>query len=146
MLTKGFIMDFNRILSWIKDIFLSGAFDFLEEVDEEVLSPLALILNVDAKNLSSICKILPPLFKGQLSFKDLLPTIIPILLPLILSKRINGSLNKVNSGEVFAKNSEKPTYSPTFEENKTASDFISSFADNDIYYSINTYFESDNAS
>lgn len=139
-------MDFNRILSWLKDIFSSGALDFLEEIDEEVLSPIALILNVDAKNLSSICKILPPLFKGQLSFKDVLPTIIPILLPLILSKRLKSGLNADNGNKVFTNNSEKPTYSATFDESKTANDFISSFADNDIYYSINTYFESDNAS
>lgn len=139
-------MDFNRILSWLKDIFSSGALDFLEEIDEEVLSPIALILNVDAKNLSSICKILPPLFKGQLSFKEVLPTIIPIILPLILSKRLKSDLNADNGNKVFTNNSEKPTYSETFNESKTANDFISSFADNDIYYSINTYFESDNAS
>lgn len=134
-------MDFNRIFSWIREMFSGGAFDFLQDVDEETLSPVAAILNINAKTLCSLIKVLPPLFKGEISFKEALPYLLPIFLSFLLSSRLRGSDSAVNSSEAI----EKPTYSPTFEQNNTANE-LNSFADNDIYYSLNAYLQSDSAS
>lgn len=135
-------MDLNNFLAPVSEIFKSGAFDFLEEIDEETLSPIALLLNVDEKRLTALLKLIPPFFKGDIGLKEVLPFIIPLFLSF-LSKN-SETTEKIK--EVKNENSQKPTYSPTFEQNNTANENLFPFADNDIEYSLNAYFNSFNAS
>ncbi len=139
-------MDISQILIWIKKLFTDGSLDFLETLDEETISPLAMIFNLNPKIVADVCNVLPPLIKGEISIKTAIPKLLPVLLPLILKSR----QKNVVMGEQYAnnndKNSEKPTYSPTFEENKTASEEILPLADNEVLNSINDYLHSFSAS
>ncbi len=134
-------MDFSKIFSWIKEMFSGGALDFLSDVDEETLSPVAALLNINSKSLCSLVRVLPPLFKGEISLSEALPSLLPIVLSFLLSSKLKSEVSVEKTDE----NLEKPTYSPTFEQNETANEFCS-FADNDISYSINAYLQSDSAS
>ncbi len=140
-------MDLSKILSIIKETFASGAFDFLCEATEQTVAPVALLINVPPKTLVNICNLLPPLMKGELSLKDALPKLLPIVIAFLLSKNANKSLSSNCESELNkSENIEKPTYSDTFCQKESANEEISSFADGDIYYSINSYLRSESAS
>lgn len=138
-------MDFNWLLTFLKDTFKSGALDFLEDLDDDTLSPIAAIFNIDAKAVASIVKILPSVFKGEAGIKEILPAFLPIVASFLLKGK---SLNKADDekSEENLNSAEKPTYSPTFEQNNTANGSCIPFADNDIEYSLNAYFNSLSAS
>lgn len=138
-------MDFNWLLTFLKDLFKSGALDFLQDLDDDTLSPLSSIFNIDAKAAASVLKILPSVFKGEAGIKEVLPVFLPIVASFLLKGK---SLNKSNekTAEEKLQNAEKTTYSPTFEQNNTANGSSIPFADNDIEYSLNAYFNSLSAS
>lgn len=140
-------MDFSQIFSLIKKAFISGAFDFLCEQDEQSVAPVALLLNLPPKTIACICNVLPPLFKGELALKDALPKLLPIFISFLLNKNRTFEADKnFTSGIDKSENIEKPTYTDTFTQKETANEEIFSFADSDIYYSINSYLESESAS
>lgn len=139
-------MDISQILIWIKNLFTDGSLDFLETLDEETISPFATIFNLNPKVLADVCNVLPPLIKGELSLKNAVPKLLPILLPLILKNKQKDVIGDEKLSNAHDKNSEKPTYSPTFEENKSASEEILPLADNEVLNSINDYLQSFNAS
>lgn len=138
-------MDFNWLLTFLRDIFKSGALDFLEDLDDETLSPLSAIFNIDAKAAASVLKILPSVFKGEAGIKDVLPVLLPIVASFLLKGKSTNKKDDKTQDENL-KNTEKPTYSPTFEQNNTANGSNIPFADNDIEYSLNAYFNSLSAS
>ena len=137
-------MDLNNLLNQLKSLFSSGALDFLEEIDEDTIVPISLILNVDSKSLLSFCKMLPPLFKGELNLKDAQPHVFTIILTYFLSRKLSKKVSENVEGNC-EKTVEKPTYSPTFDQNETANE-LSSFADDDIFYQIDSYLQSETAS
>lgn len=138
-------MDFNWLLTFLKDAFKSGALDFLEDLDDDTLSPLSAIFNIDAKAAASVLKILPRFFKGEAGIKEVLPVFLPIIASFLLrGKSLNITDDK--RADENLQNAEKPTYSPTFEQNNTANGICVPFADNDIEYSLNAYFNSLSAS
>lgn len=143
---ERFSMDLSRIFSFLKELFINGAFDFLEDVTEDVIAPVALLLNLSPTALAKICNVLPPLVKGELPMKDAIPTLLPIIVPILLKGKLKSQDTAVNSDYDLEKNSEKPTYSPTFEDKKSASEDLSSLADTEILNSINDYLQSFNAS
>lgn len=138
-------MDFNWLLTFLRDIFKSGALDFLEDLDDETLSPLSAIFNIDVKAAASVLKILPSVFKGEAGIKDVLPVLLPIVASFLLKGKSTNKKDDKTQAENL-KNAEKPTYSPTFEQNNTANGSNIPFADNDIEYSLNAYFNSLSAS
>lgn len=136
-------MDLNKIISLLKESFSNGAFDFLCDLDEESLLPVSLILKIPAKTLQNICNVLPPLFKGELSLKDAVVKLLPVIVSFIFAK---GIVTPSPNSDIGDKNCEKPTYSQPFDKKESANEDIPSFADSEIIYSINSYLQSDNAS
>lgn len=135
-------MNFEQIFLKLKEYFLSGAFDFLQDIDEDALSPLCVFLNIDKDSLSNLLKVLPPLFKGEINLKDAFIYILPVIVSFLLSNKLNKQNNLDNNSEPEPKNLEKQAYSQTFEENKSTMDDIKPIVDNDIYYSLNCYLQS----
>lgn len=142
---EKFFMDFNWLLTFLKDAFKSGALDFLEDLDDDILSPLSAIFNIDAKAAAAVIKILPSVFKGDAGIKEILPVVLPVVVSFLLKgKTASKAVEEKN--EENLKNVEKPTYSAAFEQNNTANGSSIPFADNDIEYSLNAYFNSLRAS
>lgn len=139
-------MDLSRIFSFLKELFINGTFDFLEDVTEDVIAPVALLLNLSPTSLAKICNVLPPLVKGELPMKEAIPTLLPIIVPILLKNKIKSEHNPLNSDYDLSKNGGKPTYSTTFEDKKSAGEDLSSLADTEILNSINDYLQSFNAS
>lgn len=142
---ERFSMDLSRIFSFLKELFINGTFDFLEDVTDDVIAPVALLLNLSPQSLAKICNVLPPLVKGELPMKDAIPMLLPIIVPILLKGKLKSQDTTVNNDYDSTKNSEKPTYSPTFEENKSANE-LTSLADTEILNSINDYLQTFNAS
>ena len=76
-------MDINEL---IKNFSHDGGLDSI--LSEETIPLLSSLFKIDERALTAILKIVPPLIRGEIDIRSLLPTLLPVVLSYLVSLRL----------------------------------------------------------
>ncbi len=113
--------------------------EYVCNLEDEEITLIANLLGADCTLIKNLAEVGLNYLDGQLDTQKLLLLVAPTVVS-IFAKFTNK--NKANTSNISVKNSEKPTYSPTFENENGQSDNHLPVDNDEILYSLNAYFNS----
>jgi|GEM_PF-5805922 len=87
-------MDFSDLSKIISSVFGENLSELIENLDENTLSPIAILIGVDAKTLYVIIQLVYKFVSGKLRIADVLPSVFPVVIGLLTENATKPMQNK----------------------------------------------------